>query len=65
MYGVMKKPKRAHEINRAIGDANRERIREFLVTHPGATRRECAAYLGMNEIIVGKHFAAIRVTWKR
>ena len=60
----IKKPQAAPEINKALGLANRERIRRYLVEHPGATRQECAAALEMNHCVVGRHVKAIRMEWE-
>lgn len=60
----VKKKKLAPELNRDIGLANRERIRRYLVEHPGATRQECAAALQMNHCVVGRHVKAIRMEWE-
>lgn len=46
-----------------IGAANRERVRNFLATHIGATNRECAKALGLGEMAVGRHVKALRAEW--
>ena len=65
MRSVKKKSKAAPELNRAIGAANRERIRAHLIAHPGITRRECAEALKMSEMVVGRHVKVIRKEWDR
>ena len=51
------------EYGKAIGDKNRERVREFMTTHIGATNRECGKKLRLNETAVGRHIKAIRLEW--
>lgn len=46
-----------------IGAANRERVRNFLATHIGATNRECAEALGLGVMAVGRHVKALRAEW--
>jgi hypothetical protein len=45
-------------------DINRARVREFLVTHPGATRKDVARALRLNAGSVSKHVAALRAEWR-
>lgn len=54
----------AAEANRKIGADNRDRIRQFFRDHVGATRRECAEALDLNECIVGRHVKIIRLEWQ-
>ena len=51
------------DVNRQIGDANRERVREWLITHVGGTNIECAKAIGMNHCTVGRHVKALRKEW--
>lgn len=53
------------EVNRRIGKANRDRVRQWLRDHLGGTRKECAEALGMNVSVVGRHVAEIRREWER
>lgn len=53
----------APEINRAIGDANRERIRAWMILHLGGTNAECADALGMNVCVIGRHVKRLRAEW--
>ncbi len=46
-----------------IGRKNKERVRQYFQEHLCATNRECAAALGMSEMAVGRHVAAIRSEW--
>lgn len=50
---------------KAIGDKNREAVREFMTAHIGATNRECGKAIGLNECKVGKHIKAIRKEWEK
>lgn len=46
-----------------IGAENRERVREFLQAHLGATNREVALALDLSALAVGRHVRAIRSEW--
>jgi predicted transcriptional regulator len=48
----------------ALGMNNRARVLNWLRDHPGGTNRECAAALGMNVCVIGRHVKAIRKTWE-
>jgi predicted ArsR family transcriptional regulator len=48
-----------------IGAANRERVRNFLATHIGATNRECAEALGLGIMAVGRHVKTLRSEWQK
>lgn len=50
-------------LRRAEGDANRERIREFFKAHVGASNREAALVLGLNEAVIGRHVKVLRAEW--
>lgn len=47
-----------------LGPHNRNRIREFLITHPGASQKECARALGLGAKTVHKHVKTIRAEWR-
>ena len=46
-----------------IGARNRERVRQWLVSHPGGTQGECAAALGLSGMAVSRHVQRIRASW--
>ncbi|WP_226018646.1 winged helix-turn-helix domain-containing protein [Novosphingobium sp. FKTRR1] len=46
-----------------IGQANRRRILEWFLAHPGGTNRECSKALGISETAVGRHVKKIRLLW--
>lgn len=45
------------------GEHTRELIREYLLTHLGASRKECAATLKLSVETVCKHVNALRKEW--
>jgi hypothetical protein len=45
------------------GRDNRERVRRYFITHPGCTNIDCAAALGLNVCVVGRHSQALRAEW--
>lgn len=54
---------RAADINKQIGRRNTKRVREYMRTHIGATRIECAKALDMNVCVIGRHVGIIRNEW--
>lgn len=52
------------EAQKAKGEANRERVREWFRLHLCGTSRECAASVGLSEMAVGRHVKAIRAEWE-
>lgn len=52
-------PAPGHEIERQ----NLERVRQFFLSHLGATNRECSAAIGLSEYAVGRHVATLRSEW--
>lgn len=48
---------------RITAEANRERIREFMVAHPGAKQTEIAKALGLSQATVNGHVQTIRKSW--
>jgi DNA-binding CsgD family transcriptional regulator len=51
--------------NKLIGHENRERIREYMLSHLGATNLEIGAALGMSPESVGRHIKKLRQEWER
>lgn len=51
------------EHNKRRGKKNREAVRTYFAKHLCATHKECAAALGMNACVVGRHVKAIRAEW--
>lgn len=47
----------------AIGAANRQRVLDWLMRHPGATNNECAKATGLSIMAVSRHVKAIRELW--
>ena len=46
-----------------IGAANRQRVLDWLLRHPGATNNDCAAATGLSIMAVSRHVKAIRQLW--
>lgn len=46
-----------------IGAANRQRVLDWLMRHPGATNNECAKATGLSIMAVSRHVKAIRQLW--
>ena len=53
------------KIQKAKGERNRKRVRDWFMAHPGGTHIECADDLGMNPCVIGRHIREIRKEWKR
>jgi predicted ArsR family transcriptional regulator len=51
--------------NEAVRATNEQRVWEYLVTHPGATRKECAHALGLAARTVQDHITTLRSEWLR
>jgi hypothetical protein len=45
------------------GYENRERVREYMLSHLGATNIECADALKMSAEAVGRHIKHLRAEW--
>ena len=43
-----------------IGRINRERVRDYMRDHIGATKQECGRALGLSAEAVGRHVVRIR-----
>lgn len=52
------------ESNKSKALETRERIRKYFMEHIGASRRECAEALNLNEMTVGRHIARMRAADK-
>ena len=50
-------------LQRAKGDANRERVKAWFRDHLCGTHRECAQDVGLTEYAVGRHAKMIRSEW--
>lgn len=46
-----------------IGAANRQRVLEYLLTHPGCKNSDCASATGLSIMAVSRHVKAIRELW--
>ena len=46
-----------------IGQINRDRVREWLCSHPGGRQSECAKALGLSSMAVSRHVKQIRCNW--
>ena len=46
-----------------IGDNNRERVRQFMLAHVGATYAECGDVLGLSPQAVGRHVKTLKAEW--
>lgn len=46
-----------------IGAANRQRVLDWLMRHPGATNNECAKATGLSVMALSRHVRAIRDLW--
>lgn len=46
-----------------IGAANRQRVLDFLLAHPGCTNNDCASATGLSIMAVSRHVRAIRELW--
>jgi predicted ArsR family transcriptional regulator len=47
-----------------IGQSNREAVRDYFLTHIGATNVECAKALGLSVEAVGRHIKTLRREWE-
>lgn len=45
------------------GDANREAVRAYFLSHLGCTVTECAQALGLGRAAVSRHVSALRAEW--
>lgn len=54
---------RRHNPGAVTGCKNRERVRDYLARHLGATNVECSRALGLSAEAVGRHVADIRAEW--
>ena len=48
-----------------VGAENREAVRKWFQDHLCGTQRECAAALGINVCVVGRHVKSIRAEWRK
>lgn len=48
---------------RVIGERNREAVREYFLTHPCCTQKECSSALRLSIEAVGRHVKSIRAEW--
>lgn len=46
-----------------IGHDNREAVRTYFLSHVGCTNTECAAFLGLSVMAVGRHIKTLRREW--
>lgn len=46
-----------------IGHENRERVREYFLTHVGCSNVDCSKALGLSVYAVGRHVAKLREEW--
>ena len=49
----------------ALGEENREAVRQFFADHLCCTQAECAKALGLSAMAVNRHVRAIRAEWRR